>query len=224
MGEEVILHGTWASPFSCRVIWALKLKGIPYEYIEEDLSNKSSQLLQYNPVHKKIPVLVHGGKATCESMIILEYVEEMWPQNPLLPTDPCERADARFWIKFAEEKGPAMWTVYRTSGEEQEKAVKDTLEMLRAIEAHGLVDKKYFGGDKIGIVDIAFGQIAQWLGVIEDIVGVKLLEAHKFPRLHAWIKNFKEVPIIKENLPDRDEMMVFFKHFREMLLTSSRDS
>lgn len=42
-----------------------------------------------------------------------------------------------------------MWMVYRTSGEEQEKAVKDTSEMLRAIEAHGLVDKKYFGADKI---------------------------------------------------------------------------
>jgi hypothetical protein len=38
-------------------------------------------------------------------------------------------------------------------------------------------------GDNIGIVDIAFGQnIAQWLGVIEEVVGMKLLEAHKFPR------------------------------------------
>jgi len=37
-------------------------------------------------------------------------------------------------------------------------------------------------GDNIGIVDIAFGQnIAQWLGVIEEVVGMKLLEAHKFP-------------------------------------------
>lgn len=116
-----------------------------------------------------------------------------------------------------------MWIAYRTSGEEQEKALKDTLEMLRTIEEHGLVGKKYFGGEKIGMVDIAFGQIAQWLGVIEDIIGVKLLEAHTFPRLHAWIKNFKEVPIIKENLPNRDEMMVFYKRFREMLLTSSRD-
>jgi glutathione S-transferase len=46
-------------------------------------------------------------------------------------------------------------------------------------------DNKFFGGDNIGIVDITFGQIAQWLGVIEEVVGVKMLEAHKFPRLHA---------------------------------------
>jgi glutathione S-transferase len=47
------------------------------------------------------------------------------------------------------------YVVYRTSGEEQEKAIKDTLEMLKAMEEDGLGDKKYFGGDNIGIMDIA---------------------------------------------------------------------
>jgi glutathione S-transferase len=72
-------------------------------------------------------------------------------------------------------------------------------------------------------VNIVFGQIAQWLGVIEEVVGVKLLEAHKFPHFHAWIKSFKEAPVIKLNLPNRDGMLVFFKRRREVLLASSQD-
>lgn len=105
MGESVVLLEMWASSYAMRVKVALEEKGIKYESRAENLQDKSPLLLEMNPVHKKVPVMVHNGKPICESLVILQYIDEMWPEkSPLLPSDPYNRARARFWADFIDKK------------------------------------------------------------------------------------------------------------------------
>lgn len=118
-------------------------------------------------------------------------------------------------------QSPTFFAYFHKVGEEQEKAIKEAKELLEILEEKGLGEKKFFGGDKIGFTDIAFGWIAGWLGAMEEAVGVKLLEADSFPRLQAWIENFKRVPVIRENLPDHMDLLAYFKPLRKMFIASA---
>ncbi|CAH2067809.1 unnamed protein product [Thlaspi arvense] len=117
MADEVILLNSWPSMFGMRTMIALKEKGVKYEYREENLKpNKSPLLLEMNPMHKKIPVLIHNGKPICESIIQVQYIDEVWSEkNQLLPSDPYQRSQALFWSDFIEKKVPNKCLFHFTS-------------------------------------------------------------------------------------------------------------
>ncbi|XXG50608.1 hypothetical protein AAC387_Pa02g4583 [Persea americana] len=212
MMEEVKLYGAFPSAFSCRVEWALIYKGnkgITYEYIEEDLQNNSPSLLKYNPVHKQIPVLLHGGKPIAESLVILEYIDETRKENPLLPQDPCKRAKARSWAKFAEEKKEKR---------EREKAVKSALEAMKTLDEE-LKGKEFFWGERVGFVDLVVGWIPYGMPVLEEAGGFKLLDADAFPFLHVWGERILNVPFIKVKLPPSDRMLAYAANIQLKVIT-----
>ncbi|KAE8721400.1 putative glutathione S-transferase [Hibiscus syriacus] len=210
--EEVKLLKTWSTPFGLRVVQALKLKGIGYEAVDEDLSNKSALLLQYNPVYKKVPVLVHNGNPISESLVILEYIDETWKHNPILPEDPFERARERFWAKFNDEKLlPTIWAVFTKEGKEREEAMAASVENLKFVEEE-LKGKKFFGGEKVGLADLVLGWLANLIGVFEEVTGLKIVD-ERYPLLLGWMKEFYEVPVIKDTWPPHDKMIIKYQAF-----------
>ncbi|KAL3327368.1 hypothetical protein AABB24_035177 [Solanum stoloniferum] len=207
---DVKLLGLWYSPFSHRVEWALKIKGVQYEFIEQDLQNKSPLLLESNPVHKKIPVLIHNGKPICESSVIVEYIDETFEGPFILPKDPYDRAIARFWHKFFDDKMGAVVNTFLHKGEEQEKGKEEVCEMLKILD-NELKDKKFFVADKFGYADMAANFVGYWLGVFQEASGVELVRSENFPNFCAWRDVYVNCSQVKEYLPPRNDLLAFIQ-------------
>ncbi|KAL4200584.1 hypothetical protein AMTRI_Chr02g254320 [Amborella trichopoda] len=213
MGGEVILLDVWSSPFGVRVRIALAEKGVKYEYREEVLDNKSELLLKSNPVHKKIPVLIHGDKCVSESLIIVQYVDEVWKNSPLLPEDPYERAVARFWADFVDKKvyesATRIWT---RKGDARAEAAKDFIESLKILES-SLGDKSFFGGEKLGFVDVALVPFVDWFHAYEVHGGFSV--AAECPKIDAWAKRCKEKESVSMASQDPEKILMVVERLKK---------
>ncbi|RZB66185.1 glutathione S-transferase 3-like [Glycine soja] len=205
MADEVVLLGTWASMFGMRVRIALAEKGVKYEYKEENLRNKSPLLLQMNPIHKKIPVLIHNGKPICESAIIVQYIDEVWNDKaPILPSDPYERAQARFWVDYIDKKVNDTWRkMWLSTGEEHETWKKEFISVFKQLE-EALGDKPFYGGDTFGFVDLGLIPFYTWFYTFETYGNFKM-EA-ECPKLVAWAKRCLQREAVSKTLPDEKKV------------------
>ncbi|KAJ4777305.1 Glutathione S-transferase family protein [Rhynchospora pubera] len=206
---EIKLLGTWPSPSVIRVKMILDQKGLSYEYIEQDILNKSELLLKHNPIYKKVPVLIHGDRDICESLVILQYIDDNWPKTGprVLPVDPYERAIARFWAGYIDDKLLSSFVGILKSTTEEAKAEKiaDThaaLELLEGAFKKCSAGKDFFGGDIIGYLDVTLGSCLAWIKATERISGAKLLDETKVPLLMEWVKRFLATDCAKNTLPD----------------------
>lgn len=212
MGEakEVKLYGSWASGYCTMVHAALKIKGVDYEYVEEDLANKSEALLRLNPVYKKVPVLVVDGKPIAESLVILQFVDETWKEPAILPKDPYLKAKARFWADFIYQKlAPTSYAIMQSEGEAQEKAKKEAIEHLITLEEGIFKDfpnkGPFINGEEPGLIDIILGASSTGMEVLGTLAGTDLLE--KTPRLSSAAKAFAEYEVAKDTIIPYDKLL-----------------
>ncbi|KAJ7948876.1 Glutathione S-transferase [Quillaja saponaria] len=219
MAEEVLLLDLWSSPFGMRARIALAEKEIEYESREEDLTNKSPLLLKMNPVYKQIPVLIHKGKPISESLVIVQYIDEVWNhKSPLLPSDPYQRANARFWADYIDKKiytiGRLVWG---TTGEQQEVAKRELVECFRILEGE-IGDKTYFGGESIGIVDVALIPFYSWFYAFETCGNFSMIQ--ECPKLVDWAKRCMQRESVSKSIPDQYKVYLHLLELKKRLFDS----
>ncbi|PAN48800.1 hypothetical protein PAHAL_9G406300 [Panicum hallii] len=215
-GDELTLLGVWPSPFVIRARAALILKGLSYRYVEDDLTSKSDLLLASNPVHRKVPVLLHGSRPVCESRLILEYLDEAFPAcGPrLLAGDPYDRATARFWASYVDDKLFSTWIpVYngRTREDRAEAArrVVGVLEEFETAFQECSGGGAFFGGDGVGLVDVVLGGFLGWLRASEAMCGVRVVDPATTPLLAAWAGRFGALDGVREVIPGVERLLEY---------------
>ena len=161
-------------PYCARVRIALAEKGVTYEPVEIDLANRPAWLYEKNPAGR-VPVLEEDTFVLPESVVIMEYLEERYPEPALLPADPATRALERLRVlRFDDELGRDYYAFRRG----------DDNVLLERLQA--------FDPPPYGFAAIAY---LPWILRTRDLLGVEL-PAH----LDAWLAEVSERPVVREEL------------------------
>jgi RNA polymerase-associated protein len=168
-------------PYCARVRILLAEKDVEYEVVEVDLDDRPAWLYEKNALGK-VPVLEEDGWPLPESLVIMEYLEERYPEPALLPPDPADRARARLAMaRFDNALGNAYYALRRG-----EAGAAD-----RLAECLGFLDRYVAGRQtEFGLLDIAY---VPWLLRARDMLGVDL---SPYPALTARIERISERPSV----------------------------
>jgi len=169
MPEQITLYTAKVCPYAHRTELALEEAKADYTKFQIDLSNKPEwYALKVNPA-SKVPAIAYGGPKTlpedpspesaklAESLVLIEFIADLFPDSDLLPKDPVERAKVRFFIDAVSTKVIPAISPYVARGGPIEPVLEAYDFLQQQIQGPG----KYALGDRFTLADIA---IAPFLG------------------------------------------------------------
>jgi len=170
-------------PFVQRVTALLEAKAIPYDVEYISLKDKPQWFLDVSP-NGQVPVLItDGGQALFESDAIVEYIEEAFP--PLQPDISLEqKAINRAWSYLASKNYLVQCSAQRSPNQEALKERSEKLGKAFDRMEKQLADTRYFGGQDIGMVDIAWLPLLHRAEIIERHSGYDFIGRR--PKLKRW--------------------------------------
>jgi glutathione S-transferase len=171
-------------PYCARVRIVLAEKGVTYETVVVDLDDRPAWLYEKNPLGK-VPVLEEDDFVLPESAVINEYLEERFPEPPLWPAHPAERAAGRLLVERFDRLSRPYYAL-RRGDEEARPRLDAELTWLDSL----FTDRPFLTGRGFGLADAAY---LPWILRAETMLGVDL-DSH--PALADWVERICDRPSV----------------------------
>jgi glutathione S-transferase len=182
------LYDAARCPYCARTRITLAEKGIEFETVEVDLADRPDWIYELNP-KGRVPVLeipVDGGSWPLpESAVIGEYLEERFPEPPLWPADPEERAAGRVLVLRFDDFSKPYYALRRGDTGARERFDEELAALDHLLDATG-----WLSGGAFGLADIAY---LPWVLRARDLLGASFAEQ---PRVAEWVERACERPSV----------------------------
>jgi glutathione S-transferase len=203
--------GSYVSPYVRKVLACMNLKGIDYEVDPITPFFGNDEFRRLSPLCR-IPVLIDGDFSVSDSSVICDYLEDAYPGHPLYPSDPKQRAKARWFEEFADTRlgDLLIWSLFyqkvvrplvwgeRTDEQRVAKALNEDIPTALDYLEGELPAEGFLFGD-IGVADIAIASFFR----NGDYAGFSV-DASRWPRTAAFVERTLAHPCIAALLPLED--------------------
>ena len=173
------LYDAARCPYCARVRIVLAEKGLEHETVEIDLGDHPAWLYDKNPTGR-VPVLEEDDFAFPESRVIMEYLEERYPDPPVLPHAAADRGVVRLWLERFDGLTSAYYAVV-LDGETTERLDAELTKLESVLAA-----RPYFAGADFSLADVGY---VPWIIRTEGRTDVDL---GPYQHLQAWLARLAE--------------------------------
>jgi glutathione S-transferase len=180
---------------SIRARWTLQELEIEFDAVTVNLlagEHRRPEFLAINPAGK-IPVLADGDMVVTESVAIVIYLADKYPEKGFIPADLPGRAEAMRWLLFtATELEQPLWRMakHRLIYPEEKRLPGDIelardefMAMAKVLDRH-MVDREFVVGDRVTVADFVLGYTLDWAQIGDLLDGFPRLEAYR-ERMYA---------------------------------------
>ncbi|XP_032234379.2 glutathione S-transferase omega-1 [Nematostella vectensis] len=196
-GDKLRLYSMRFCPYAERPRLVLAAKGVDYECININLKNKPDWYLAEPNPRGLVPMIeMPDGRLLPESLLCCEYLDELFPQNPMYPSDAFEKNRQRLLIdRFGKVTSSFYQMLMRDMDEDALKGQTETLNKDLSLYENELKNRTFFAGEKPGMADFMLWPFFERFCLLE---GKYEISAKSFPALTKWISSMHQDPAVKD--------------------------